>query len=380
MRGSAGPEAKVDSAERNAWTQPTTEQVADCVYRIPLPMPGDHLKAVNVYALEGADGVTLIDGGWAQPAARAALDAGLAAIGARPSVIKQILVTHAHRDHYTLAVVLRREFGTPIALGAGERDSIAALTSDVPTVSYGSQIRLLRAAGADDLARFAEEQAAYVDPKRDGWEVPDQWLDAGVVPAGGSELTVVPTPGHTSGHIVFAVLPRGLLFSGDHVLPHITPSVGVETVPTPAPIASFLESLALVRTLPDLRLLPAHGPVTSSSHARVDELVAHHDVRLAEIRRAVIAGGEQPALSIAMRLGWTRHRREFAELDLFNQILAIGETIAHLTVLGRSGLVIQRSDGDVVLYSTAVPGCNKRSTERRGWPVPEPGGVFHGRL
>jgi glyoxylase-like metal-dependent hydrolase (beta-lactamase superfamily II) len=356
MCGSEGSATKIDSADRNAWTRPAAEQVADGVYRIPLPMPGDHLKAVNLYALEEADGLTLIDGGWAQPAARGALEAGLAAIGACPSVIKRILVTHAHRDHYTLAVILRREFGTPIALGAGERDSITALASEVPTVGYLSQIRLLRAAGADELARFAEEQATYVDPKRDGWEVPDQWLDAGVVPAGGSKLTVVPTPGHTSGHIVFADLPRGLLFSGDHVLPHITPSVGIETVPTPAPLASFLDSLALVRALPDLRLLPAHGPVAGSSHARVDELVAHHDARLAEIRRAVIAGGEQPALSIAMRLGWTRHRREFGELDLFNQILAIGETIAHLTVLGRSGLVTQRSDGDVVLYSAATTG------------------------
>lgn len=118
--------------------------IADGIYRIPLPMPRDHLKAVNVYALEETDGLTLIDGGWAQPAARAALEAGLAAIGARPRSVNRILVTHAHRDHYTLAVILRREFGTPIALGAGERDSIAAITSEVPA-----------------------------NPKRDGWEVPD---------------------------------------------------------------------------------------------------------------------------------------------------------------------------------------------------------------
>ncbi|HEY6786239.1 MAG TPA: MBL fold metallo-hydrolase [Trebonia sp.] len=356
MCGSQGPEAEVVSADRNAWTQPTAEQLTDGVFRIPLPMPGDHLKAVNVYALQAADGLTLIDGGWAQPAARAALEAGLAAIGTRPSSIKQILVTHAHRDHYTLAVMLRREFGTPIALGTGERASIETLTSEVPVPNFGSQMQLLRAAGAGELARFAEDQVNYVDPKRDGWEVPDQWLDAGIMPAGGSELTVIPTPGHTSGHLVFADLPRGLLFSGDHVLPHITPSIGIETVPTQAPLASFLESLALVRTLPDLMLAPAHGPVTASSHARVDELVAHHDARLAEIRDAVIAGGEQPALSIAVRLGWTRHRREFRDLDRFNQVLAIGETIAHLTLLCRSGLVRQRTEGELALYCATAPG------------------------
>ena len=148
MCGSEELQAKADSAERNAWTRPAAEQLADGVYRIPLPMPGDHLKAVNVYALEEPGGLTLIDGGWAQPAARAALEAGLTAIGARPSAIKRVLVTHAHRDHYTLAVILRREFGTPIALGAGEQSSMAVITSDVPSPNYGSQVSLLRAAGA----------------------------------------------------------------------------------------------------------------------------------------------------------------------------------------------------------------------------------------
>jgi glyoxylase-like metal-dependent hydrolase (beta-lactamase superfamily II) len=355
MGDGAKPGTEAVSADRNAWTRPAAEPVADGVYRVPLPMPGDHLKAVNVYALEEPGGLTLIDGGWAVPDARSALEAGLQAIGAKLSSVNRILVTHVHRDHYTLAVILRREFGTPVALGAGERASIEALTSDDPVASFGAQVLLLRAAGAEELARIAEDRAVYINPKMDGWEMPDRWLDAGTVPAGGSELTVVPTPGHTRGHLVFADLPRGLLFSGDHVLPHITPSIGLETVPSPSPLTSFLESLALVRTLPDLRLLPAHGPVTESSHARVDELVAHHDQRLAEIRAVVAAGGEQPALPIAERLGWTRHRRQFGELDDFNKMLAVGETVAHLDVLARSGLVQRRIEDDVIRYSAISP-------------------------
>jgi len=354
MGGGVKPEIAAVSADRNAWIQPTVEPVADGVYRVPLPMPGDHLKAVNVYALEEPGGVTLIDGGWAVPDARSALEAGLSSIGAKLSSIRRILVTHVHRDHYTLAVIRRREFGTPVALGAGERASIDALTSADPAASFGSQMRLLRAAGAEELARAAESQAVYVNPKMDGWEMPDQWLEAGTVPAGGSELTVVPTPGHTQGHLVFADIPRGLLFSGDHVLPHITPSIGLETVPSLSPLTSFLESLALMRTLPNLKLLPAHGPVTMSSHARVNELVAHHDARLAEIRAAVATGGEQHALTIAGRLGWTRHRRQFDDLDVFNKMLAIGETIAHLDVLIRSGLVRRRTEDGLILYS-ALP-------------------------
>ncbi|MET7992202.1 MBL fold metallo-hydrolase [Amycolatopsis sp. NPDC005232] len=344
-------EPQPGSADRNAWTLPATEEVATGVYRIPLPMPGDNLKAVNVYALEQPDGLTLIDGGWARAEARAALEIGVQTIGAQLTSIKRILVTHAHRDHYTLAVILRREFGMPIALGAGERASIEALTSTNANASFGSQMQLLRGAGAEKLARIVESQAVYVNPKTDGWEVPDEWLDGGTIEAGGSELKVVPTPGHTRGHLVFADLGRGLLFSGDHVLPHITPSIGLETVASPSPLTSFLASLALVRTLPDLRLLPAHGPVAASSHTRVDELVTHHDRRLAEIGEAVSTLGEHPALPIARQLGWTRHRRHFDELDVFNQMLAVGETIAHLDVLIRSGLVRERAEGELTLYS-----------------------------
>src|SRR5262249_61462225 len=79
------------------------------------------------------------------------------------------------------------------------------------------------------------------------------------------------------GHVVLRDAAAGLLFAGDHVLPHITPSIGFEAVPSPHPLQDFLSSLQLVRSLPDMRLLPAHGPVAPSAHARIDELFAHHD-------------------------------------------------------------------------------------------------------
>ena len=47
------------------WSEPGAYEVADGVHRIPLPLPMDGLKAVNVYVLETEEGLTLIDGGWA---------------------------------------------------------------------------------------------------------------------------------------------------------------------------------------------------------------------------------------------------------------------------------------------------------------------------
>lgn len=40
------------------------------VVKIPLPLPLKDLRAVNVYAILGADGVTLVDSGWADDPAR----------------------------------------------------------------------------------------------------------------------------------------------------------------------------------------------------------------------------------------------------------------------------------------------------------------------
>ena len=103
--------------------------VAPGVHRIPLPLPTDGLRAVNVYAIEAANGLVLIDSGWALANARDQLERSLAVIGAGLPDVRRFLVTHMHRDHYTQAVEIRRLFGTPVALGAGERPSIDGLLS-----------------------------------------------------------------------------------------------------------------------------------------------------------------------------------------------------------------------------------------------------------
>jgi len=107
-----------------AWTQDGPENVAPGVHRIPLPLPNDGLKAVNVYAIEDGDGLVLIDSGWSLALARDQLAAALASLGHGLGDVARFLITHVHRDHYTQAVQLRREFGSRISLGIGERPSL----------------------------------------------------------------------------------------------------------------------------------------------------------------------------------------------------------------------------------------------------------------
>ena len=151
---------------------------------------------------------------------------------------------------------------------------------------------------------------------------------------------------------MFADARAGLLFAGDHVLPHITPSIGFEADPAASPLRDYLDSLALVRALPDLRLLPAHGPVTESVHARVDELLRHHAVRLDQMASAV-ATGATTVYETARLVGWTRRLRTLTDLDPFNQLLAVLETAAHLELLVAQGRLRAHEDGGVVRYALA---------------------------
>src|SRR3954469_21093703 len=99
------------------WTAPGAYEVRPGVHRLPLPLPNDGLRAVNVYAIAAPDGLVLIDSGWAISAAREAPDKALDALGHSLKDVRRFLVTHVHRDHYTQAIYVRREFGTSVSLG-----------------------------------------------------------------------------------------------------------------------------------------------------------------------------------------------------------------------------------------------------------------------
>jgi glyoxylase-like metal-dependent hydrolase (beta-lactamase superfamily II) len=335
------------------WTEPGAFQVSPGVFRIPLPLPNDGLRAVNVYAIESDTELVLVDGGWALEESRRALESALKTIGRTLSDVTRFLVTHVHADHYTQAVAVRREFGTRVSLGIGERPNLESLTAG--NHSFGPQMAHLRACGAQPLLDLLEAAFRGRGDRPDlGWELPDDWIEGGTaIPLEGRELFAVATPGHTRGHLVFADTTGGLLFAGDHVLPHITPSIGFEGVPTALPLGDFLDSLALVRRMPDLRLLPAHGPVTDSVHARVDELIAHHDKRL-DLCAAAVAAGSGTTYETALALIWTRRERRLTDLDPFNQMLAVNETEAHLELLAAQGRLRRVTADGIIGYEAAV--------------------------
>ena len=345
-----------DSGEH--WTAEGAWQVDTGIHRIPLPLPMDGLKAINVYVIETDSGLTLVDGGWAIPVARDLLERCLKDIGAGFADINRFLVTHVHRDHFTMATVLGRELGIDVALGLGDKPALDLL-NNTDALTENPFHAVLRSAGAHAVAEKWERlEGDDEGPDAELWQYPTSWLDGDhEIAVGARTFDAVHTPGHTPGHFVFADRTAGLLFAGDHVLPTITPSIGFTVPPTDQPLGDFMASLAKVRSLPDLRILPAHGPVAPSSYARVDALLDFHEERLTASLAALPAAGSgrtAPGYDVAGALGWTRHLHAFDTLDVFSQGMAAMETKAHLDLLvarGQATCSDPQSSPDGVAYS-----------------------------
>lgn len=333
------------------WTEPGAHPVAPGVHRIPLPLPVASLHAVNVYVIEDPDGLVVVDSGWAMPDSRKALAGALKLLGHRLEDVAQFLVTHAHWDHYSQALALRAEFGGRVRIGRGERPSIEAF--DVRRGLHPRQADLLRRCGADAIADEIAALGVNADERDIPHTMPDAWLDDGErVDLTRRSLDVFATPGHTRGHVVLRDAAAGLLFAGDHVLPHISPSIGLETEPEPKPLRSYLASLRLVRDMPDTLLLPAHGQVSASVHTRIDELLDHHEQRL-DVAAGHVRAGCATAYEVAAAMSWTRRQRKLDDLDVFSRMLAILEIDAHLDVLTDQGVLVAHEENGVRLYAVA---------------------------
>ena len=318
-------------AGRDEWTREATETVAPGIHRLPLPLPGNALRAVNTYAIEDPGGLVMVDAGWDGAEQQQALADRLGELGAGLGDIRRLLVTHAHRDHYGQATWLRRSHRVAVHLGRDERENLEAVTNSRGGFLVDQGIRLRRAGAFALVEELARDPRFQPDPF--DWDMPDHWLDGGErILVAGREVVTVATPGHTRGHVSFHDPGARILFAGDHILPHITPSIAFEPNARGPVLSNFLDSLARVRRIDVDLVLPAHGPVFSGLRRRVDELVEHHAHRL-DAAEAAVRSGCRTADDVARVLTWTRRERAYADLDLFNRMLAVLETAAHLELL-----------------------------------------------
>ena len=329
------------SLQQQAWAErvlPPVEKVQDGLWSIPVPIPNNPLRYVLVYVLELDDGVALVDAGWDTPAAWEALQQGLHVAGASLGDVRAVLVTHIHPDHYGLAGRVREASGAWVGLHPADAALLPArYGAGVPDL-LREMHHLLRSCGVpeQELGVLADASLPLIDYVRQ--VLPDRMVEDGErLPLPGWDLRAVHTPGHSPGHLCFHEPRRRLLLSGDHVLPRITPNVGVHAQSGGNPLAAFLDSLARVSALePDVgEVLPAHEYRFAGIAARVEQLLGHHEHRLEEIRAAA-AGRTTWELTAA--LTWSR---SWDQVSGFMRRAAVAETLAHLVLLESRGSVLR---------------------------------------
>ena len=328
------------TAQHEAWRRrelPPVEQVRTDLWSIPVPIPHNPLRYVSVYAFALASGgLGLIDAGWNSEPGWNALTAGLAALGGAVGDVRGVLVTHLHFDHLGLAGRVREASGAWIAMHPADAAVVRHLNGNTAADAAAAEVAFLVRLGADP----AEAEADAGDPEtmerfvRSA--VPDRLLaDGDLADLPGWQLRALHTPGHTPGHLCFSEERTGLLFSGDHVLPRISPNVSTTPGGEADPLRSYLTSLAAVRDLGPAEVLPAHEWRFDGLAARVDELGNHHEHRLDELLHALREHPASTPWQLAAHLTWSR---PWSAYQRRMRIFAVTETDAHLRLLGSRGL------------------------------------------
>jgi glyoxylase-like metal-dependent hydrolase (beta-lactamase superfamily II) len=325
------------------------EEAAPGIFRLPVPIAGNPLGAVNAYAFRVPGGLCLVDCGWDTPESFAALQSELAALGCSLTDIREILITHIHPDHFGLAGHLARESGARVLMHRLEATFVGARYGDVHALVADMEEWLrVHDVPAPELELMAEGSLRMIE--RVGTRRPDVVLEGGErLRWGARELEVIWTPGHSAGLVCLYDREAGILVSGDHVLQRISPHVGLHTQSSGNPLRDYLGSLKRVRELPVSTVLPGHGKPFQDLAGRVDELVAHTQGRSAAVRD-LLTGDGQSAYSLAARLEWRGAEDGWQRLEPFQQRMALTETIAHLEYLYGEGRISRVLKNELVLY------------------------------
>lgn len=227
------------------------DHVSPLIRRVTANNPGPFtFKGTGTYIV-GRGEVAVIDPGPDDPAH---LEAILAAIpGER---VTHILITHHHSDHSPLAGALKAATGATI---------------------YGCAV-----ASIDE-----DDGGVKMEAGHDLSFKPDVSLcGGGEVSGPGWTMEAIPTPGHTSNHICFALKEENALFSGDHIMGWSTTVI----TPPDGDMTDYLASLDAVRARKFDVLWPTHGAPIREVDSFIAAYIAHRHERVDQILTALKAG------------------------------------------------------------------------------------------
>jgi glyoxylase-like metal-dependent hydrolase (beta-lactamase superfamily II) len=305
--------------------------------RMPLPLALNH---VNLWVLDEADGgVTLVDTGMPTEETKAIWDAVFAGpLGGRR--VHRVLATHGHPDHVGLAGWLCPRFDVDLWMTLDDWAYASALCHfDGPDYT-ANQVRFYTRAGLDaaGLEGVRKRGNTFADKVLPLPQAVRRLAQSDSLDIGGRAWRVLIGEGHSLAHACLYCPALDVMITGDQILPRITPNISVwPQEPEADPLRLFTTSLTRLRpeVTAQTLALPSHGLPFRGVPARIDDLLAHHEARLA----AALAGLDRPSTALDMMpLLFDR------PLDDHQVFFAIGESLAHLHALRGQGHLVSHTD------------------------------------
>lgn len=325
--------------------------------QLPIAMPG--LGHVNAYALIDDRGAAIVDVGVPGPATWKALKARLKAAGLAVKDVHTVLVTHSHPDHFGTAGRLAKAAGAEVVVHSAFRTFFNRQPCDHGDEIHDVDVDELPTENPWRSKTTPWGGTTYKPPlrRRLAWRLMRQsWTriytpieptrrvrHGEALKLAGREWFAVHTPGHTLDHLCLHDPEGGLLLSGDHVLPTITPHIsGLGAGKDP--LTHFFASLDRVADLENVAtVLPAHGQPFADIRVRTEDIKEHHLGRLEKLRAASLAVGPTTVEDLSHHLFRKERWGPMAE----------SETYAHLEHLRLSGQAERHESGGQMIYSVA---------------------------
>lgn len=312
--------------------------------RLPLPIRLNH---INAYLIEDDDGLVVVDTGFNSAKLRELWHSVLDGRDLGPN--PKIICTHYHPDHFGLVGYLVKTFGFHLLMAQTER-IIAGFLSTAADEPYSDNVdEFYRRHGmsADNRAQHRQRGNTFSQSIHSMPADYTRLRDGDQLQFGGRSFEVITASGHTPEQVCLHCQEHQLLLSADHILPRITPNTSVFPYNAGAnPLGEFLEDFNKFAHIDDHCLaLPGHDRPFRGVKSRIGELVAHHEARLDEVL-SWCQEGPRTACELAPLMF---HR----DLDLHQQMFAVGEIIAHLVLLEHRG-ELQRHTTDGVWSFSAT--------------------------
>jgi glyoxylase-like metal-dependent hydrolase (beta-lactamase superfamily II) len=323
------------------------ERVADNIFRLNIPIPFP-LRTVNIYALVGKDGWAMFDTAIGTEEARTAVLNGLASAGLAIEQLQAIVLSHAHPDHVGLSGELQEQSGAAVYMHPIDEAMLQTFWSGKRVRTFEQANQFFRPHGMPaeptHPAQVPPEvmQKAIRVPSHEAFTLIEDQQEIELV---GERYRVFWVPGHSDGQIMLFRERDGVLLAADHILPRITPNVGLYSgYGRLNPLGDYLDSLRKVKHLPASIVLPGHGDPFPGLATRVQELIEHHAEREQQIQH-LLAGQPQHAYYLTRHLFGERLKSQ----DSWR--MAMAETLAHLEHLRINGQITQQHNDGVIFYA-----------------------------